>query len=132
MTKNEFKIGDRVRFTGDYHHYAESTLEVGKEYTVVSADEYGCDLSVQCTAYSVDAEDLELVEPLDRKTAFLRELQALMRKYDAEICGGLSDISEEDVVFILVDNKDKVKYLNGTSDTYAHITADNIMDFDKE
>ena len=72
MTKNEIKIGDRVRFTGDYTHYAESALEKGEVYTVVHADRIGgYDLAVQCTAYSVEAEDLEVVEPLDRRTAFL-------------------------------------------------------------
>ena len=124
--------GDRVRFIGDYDHYVEDVLKKGAEYTVVDADMCGCDLAVQCTAYSVSGEDLELVEPYDRRTAFLTRLQSLLREFDAKICGGLSDISEKDVVFILIGGNDRVKYLNGSSDTYAHINADNIMDFNKE
>lgn len=128
MTRNEIKIGDKVRIKA---HPSVNPDYVGRICEVASVNEGAYITFKDCDSYW-HPEVLELIEPLDRKAAFLAELQALLRKYDAEICGGLSDISEEDVVFILVDNKDKVKYLNGTSDTYAHINAENIMDFDKE
>lgn len=131
MTKNEIKTGDIVRFTGDYHHYAESALEVGKEYTVVSADEYGCDLSVQCTAYSVDSEDLELVEPLDRKPAFLTELRELLKSHNATIQSYMSGVDAVGLCIYFGDeNIEEVDYQH--NDTICEIDADNIMDFDKE
>ena len=75
----EYKInkGDRVRFVGEYDHYVEDCLKAGNEYTVVDADMCGCD-AVQCTADSVNGEDLELVEPYDRSTTFLTRLQSLL------------------------------------------------------
>lgn len=131
MTKNEFKQGDRVRFTGDYDHYVESTLEKGDEYAVTYVDSVGnCDLSVPCTAYSINAEDLELVEPLDRRTAFLSELSELLRKYDAEIHDG-------EMYYISIDidanseNKQEINYNLSEMDKWW-LDADNIMDFDKE
>lgn len=61
----------------------------------------------------------------DRKTAFLTELQALLRKYDARI--GDSGIYEiEGVEITFGDDTPRVRYGHST------ITADNVMDFDKE
>lgn len=130
MTKNEIKIGDRVRFTGDYTHYAESALEKGEVYTVVHADRIGgYDLAVQCTAYSVEAEDLEVVEPLDRRSAFLTCLQSLLKEFDAHIepCG----CEIEGLSFVLKDNEE-IYYKMDDFSPMRNLTADNIMDFDKE
>lgn len=125
MTKSEIKIGDRVR-------EKENPCRFG---VITSINHYN---DPDCLVVRFDNEDerVRYVTDLeiypDRKTAFLTELRELLRKYDAKICGGLSDISEKDVVFILIGDNDKVKYLNGTSDTYAHINVDNIMEFGKE
>ncbi|MDE5886704.1 MAG: hypothetical protein K2H46_03850 [Muribaculaceae bacterium] len=70
-------------------------------------------------------KDLELIESFDRKTAFLRELQALLRKYDARIepyfsvGAGISSID-------LYLGNDCVESWDRS------VNADNIMDFDKE
>ena len=70
-------------------------------------------------------KDLELIESFDRKTAFLRELQALLRKYDAEI--GDSGITRlEGVEIAFGDDTPCVRYKHCT------LNADNIMDFDKK
>lgn len=75
-------------------------------------------------------KDLELIEPFDRKTAFLRELQALLRKYDARIYDGeLYSIHIE--VGYHSTKSEQADYLFYKSDN-DEINADNIMDFDKE
>ena len=124
--EHNFKVNDRVRFIGDYDHYVERTLEKGEEYAVTYVDSVGnCDLSVPCTAYSVSGEDLELVEPYDRRTAFLTRLQSLLREFDAEIGdSGIRFLKGMEITF-------------GTDTPYIRynhctINADNIMDFDKE
>lgn len=67
---------------------------------------------------------------LDVKTAFLTELQALLRKYDAEIYDG-------DMYYITIDidansrNKQEINYPLYKMDKYC-LDADNIMNFDKE
>ena len=130
--EHNFKVGNKVRFTGDYAHYVERTLEKGEEYTVTDVDSGGnCDLSVSCTAYSVNAEDLELVEPCDRKTDFLQRLQSLLREFDASIGYFIGDDEEYgwcDYPFLKIGNE-IIKYPAGEID---QITADNIMDFDKD
>lgn len=91
-----------------------------------------------------DACDLELVmsgnmpmyhtgyiEPIDTKTAFLTELQALMRKYDADIGTsiGEDDATCMDKVMMWIQIGDDVVNYEGCL-TYCDINADNIMDFD--
>ena len=75
-------------------------------------------------------KDLELIEWFDRKTAFLRELQSLLRKYDAEIHDG-------EMYYISIDidanseNAQSINYPLSEMDKYW-LDADNIMDFEKE
>ena len=127
MTENEIKIGDRERITGDYTHYAESALAKGEVYTVVHADRIGgYDLAVQYTVYSVEAEDLEVVEPLDHRTAFLTRLQSLLREFDAEIIFHCDNKQETIATSIIVGKSESRR-----NEVYG-VTADNIMDFDKE
>ena len=118
--------GDRVRFIGDYDYYVEDVLKKGAEYTVVDADMCDCDLAVQCTAYSVSGEDLELVEPYDRRTAFLTRLQSLLREFDAEIVFHCDNKQETIATSIIVGKSESRR-----NEVYG-VTADNIMDFDKE
>ena len=123
--------GDRVRFVGDYDHYVEDVLKKGAEYTVVDADMCGCDLAVQCTAYSISGEDLELVEPYDRRTAFLTRLQSLLKEHNATIQAYMSGVDTAGLCIYFADeNVEEADYKQ--NDTICEITADNIMDFDKE
>lgn len=131
--EHNFKVGDRVRFVGDYDHYVERILEKDEEYAVTYVDSAGnCDLSVPCTAYSVSGEDLELGEPYDRRTAFLTRLQSLLKEFDARIYD--EDCYRLYIDFdIHIDKKGCLDYQRIVySDTSGEITADNIMDFDKE
>lgn len=138
MTKNEFKQGDIVRLKpkDQLPDWLKNDSGLIVEVAAYYPDEDRYCMKFGNQYHTVKGEYFELcpreVYIAQRRKDFLTELQALLRKYNAEICGGLSDISEKDVVFILIGDNDKVKYLNGTSVTYAHITADNIMDFDKE
>lgn len=68
---------------------------------------------------------IELVEPTDRRTVFLRKLGALLKEFDAAIEPEYSSYSEVGIVSIIVGSECIVE-------SYDTITADNIMDFDKE
>lgn len=72
-------------------------------------------------------EDLELIEAFDRKTAFLRELQSLLRKYDARIYDH-DDYRLYINLGLHGEDFERIVY----SDTNGEVNADNIMDFDKE
>ena len=119
---HNFKVGDKVRI---------------KDTPLVNPDYVGriCEIaSVTAGAYITfkDCDSkwhpyvLELVEPYDRRTSFLRELQALLRKYDASI----RDHDYYRVYISLGTHED----INPTDCIVCEdiITADNIMDFDKE
>lgn len=117
MTKNEFKIGDKVRVKST--DIEDIVIDVCNGNVFLKESGYW------------NMKTLELVEQLDRKTAFLTELQALLRKYDATIYGGLSETHNDDVIFVSVGDDD-IAYRNGYGEEYANITADNIMEFGKE
>lgn len=76
---------------------------------------------------------MELIEPLDRKTAFLRELQALLRRHnaffsvDAEGARCEDDVKKVGLTIFIGDER---MTRDVTEDCV--IEADNIMDFDKE
>ena len=74
-------------------------------------------------------KDLELIESFNRKTSFLRELQALLRKYDAHIepCG-----CEIEGLSIVIKDNEEIYYKMDDFSPMRNLTADNIMDFDKE
>lgn len=119
MTKNEFKIGDTVRFKGKK-----------KIHIITEINEYGQYIVSEYPKWSFSAEHLEHAEFPDRKTAFLSELQALLRKYDAEIRDG-------EMYYISIDidvhseNTQEIDYPLYKMDKFW-LDADNIMDFDKE
>ena len=128
--EHNFKVGDKVRHLG-YNLCGIITDILGEGFVKAKAIDY--------EVFSIwDINNLELC---DRKTAFLRELQALLRKYDAKIaydtrcdkfeiyfCDGYKIV---DRIFcplkypeFIEDGIDDIGYLN--------LTADNIMDFDKD
>lgn len=126
-----FKVGDRVRFLKDYDNeyvYADK----GDCGTIVTVDRdfYTVNLDSPEQIY-VHSSDIERVEPIDPKTAFLSELKELLEKYNAEIeyhMGG-DDKSDYSEYYAITIGGDRLTYdsCEGTS-----ITADNIMDYDKE
>lgn len=125
MTKNEFKQGDRVR--SKVAIFAVPAGRTGVITSILPNGRYKVRLDGEKDWYAwYVSNDLELVEPLDRRTAFLTELQALLRKYDARIyddeCTCIIDLG------IHGDKSERIKY----TDSDWELNADNIMDFDKE
>lgn len=129
MTQNEFKVGDGVRHLG-FNLYGIITDFLGEGFVKVKA--------IEDEVFSTwDINNLELC---DRKTAFLRELQALLRKYDADICYKEGDCEMHidlrngntfDRISIPLEYSDFFE-CEDDYNGYLEITADNIMDFGKE
>lgn len=125
MSEKKIKVGDRVRFIGDYTHYVEEALKNGEVYTISNIDDWGVELSVPMESH-VDAEYLELVEPTDPRTAFLRELKELLRKYDASIASAAVYADDYWVEAYMGNN-----LVASTEGKSVDFTSDNIMDYEK-
>ena len=115
--EHNFKKGDRVRLKGD-------DAFIG---TIVDVGLYSADIIWDCDPNEIYLQAFDCIEHIDRRTAFLTELQALLRKYDARIY-------DEDEYKVIIDlgihsNKGERIECMGTD---GEVTADNIMDFDKE
>lgn len=80
--EKKFNIGDRVRFKGDYLQYVEDAVSNGREYLITDVGYDSSEVTLHCPVF-IDNDDLVLVEPVDRKTAFLSELKGLLEKYGA-------------------------------------------------
>ena len=112
VNEHNLKEGDRVTLAGDTN--AIGTIRyVGKKTCIV---DFGMGDS------AVGYKD---IEPLDHRTAFLTRLQLLLREFDAAIDQEYSSYSEVGIVSIIIGSECVVE-------SYDTITADNIMDFDKE
>lgn len=124
MTKNEFKQGDKVTLA-DVTTAVGIIRYMGKETCVV---DFGMGDS------TVGYKD---IVPLDRRTAFLTELQELLRKYDAEICYREGDC-ELHINLGSGNTFDRISCPFEYSDYDINdvgrlsLTAENIMDFNKE
>lgn len=73
------------------------------------------------------------VEPISRKDAFLSRLGALLREFDAEIVAhiGENNKTHQDIPLMYMQvGDDIIHYQRGIN--LCDITADNIMDFEKE
>lgn len=132
MTKNEFKIGDKVVTTKyydiDVNGYS-TTIPVGEEGVIEDIDDE--ELYVSFSGYGVfltlPTSEFEPLQSLDRKTAFLTELQVLLRKYDARIY----DEDEYKVIIDLDIHCEKSERIECIG-TDGEVNADNIMNFNKE
>lgn len=88
--------------------------------------------SGETTEHSICASNLE---PIDSKTAFLLELADVLRKHNAVINVGLNDYADPaeapriDMDICFVGSKRGISIEDVLDKT---ITADNIMDYDKE
>lgn len=122
--EQDFKVGDKVLIPPYY--------TIGKIIAICGspADLHYCvkfDTGI-CAYYYKD--ELKLVDenPYDRRTAFLTELQALLHKYDAEIEVEQTGYDSMPNIVLYTDGgKDSAYY-----STRVGLTADNIMEFDKE
>ena len=122
-----FKVGDKVRI---------------KDTPLVNPDYIGCICeiaSVTAGAYITfkDCDSkwhpsvLELVEPCDTKTAFLSRLQSLLREFDASFVAHKTDTP----VSVYFKGNEAPSASIGkeiNKGCGVVVTADNIMNFDKE
>lgn len=108
----KINVGDFVRYK---NRDAISKVTIAKDGWVA------IDTPVM-TAESCLIED---VDRIDNKDAFLFEMQALLRKYDASVYVGF-DQSDEVYTTTIAVGEDSVKY-----PYTCGIDADNIMDYDK-
>ena len=124
-----FKVGDIVRLKNNV-------------VVTITAFTANGDYLVRCphseTIYCASEKDIkEVVTLYDRRTTFLTRLQSLMREFDAEICYREGDC---ELHIDLGDGNrfDRISYpfeypdydINDVG--RLNLTADNIMDFDKE
>lgn len=137
--ENKFEVGDRVKIVADEQPGHKLTLEKGDVGEIVGIA-YNGYVRVQfdervkgCTF--VDSKDLELAEPYDPKTAFLSDLAAVLRKHKAVINVGWNDYFDTDkspkidmdIMFADSNKGICLEDVLGKS-----LTADNIMDYEKE
>ena len=113
-----FNLGDRVR---------------SKFYGVV-----GTVIDVDTDGYIIDPDHVEEMwiaeedaEAYDRKTDFLTRLSELMREFDAEIEYhiGSDEKSDYSEYYAITIGRERLTYDNCEG---ASLTADNLMDYDKE
>ena len=132
--EHNFNIGDKVTanqyYDIDINGYS-TTIPTGEIGLIEDIDDD--ELYVSFSRYGVfltlPASDVEPIQPLDRRTAFLTRLQSLLREFDAHIepCG----CEIEGLSIVLKDNEE-IYYKMDDFSPMRNITADNIMDFDKE
>ena len=125
--EHNFKVGDKVRI---------------KDSPLVSPDYVGriCEIASVTAGAHITFKDcdsiwnpdvLELVEPYDRRTAFLTRLQSLLREFDATIQAYMSVVDTAGLCIYFAD-KDVAEADYDQNNIICEITADNIMDFNKE
>ena len=135
--EHNFKVGDKVATTKPYDiaiNGNTTTIPIGEEGVIedISNDDLYVYFSEYHIYLTLPIWDVELIAPLDRKTAFLRELQALLRKYDARIYDGELYAIHIEIGYHNVKSE-QIDYLFfNKEDSDSEINADNIMDFDKE
>lgn len=131
--EKKFKKGDKVRVTiSKWERHFDCGNDIGAltndDIGIVIGQSYDADFievsffnGFVCLDFTED--ELELIEPYDPKTAFLSELKELLEKYNAKIDVRL-DYSASEIAVVMIGNE---IVADGRP-----ITADNIMDYDKE
>ena len=133
--EHNFNVGDKVATMKPYDiviNCIATTIPIGKEGVIEKVD--GEELLVYFPAYdcalALMANEVGPIKPVDYcKPAFLTRLQSLLREFDAHIepCG----CEIEGLSIVLKDNEE-VYYKMDDYSPMRNLTADNIMDFDKE
>lgn len=140
MEKN-FNIGDRVRIVADMERPYYMWVEKGDTGVIVegkAANGFECvkfDGCANMTYVCVESKYLKADATYAPKTAFLSELKGLLEKYDAEISAyAVGYDGELDITFNI--GNVEILYSENNPIFKGHsvhsITADNIMDYDKE
>ena len=129
--EHNFKVGDKVATTKPYDiaiNGNTTTIPIGEEGVIenVDGEELLVDFPGYYCALTLMANDVEPIQPLDRRTAFLTRLQSLLREFDAEIIFHCDNKQETIATSIIVGKSESRR-----NEVYG-VTADNIMDFDKE
>lgn len=150
---SKFKVGDKVRVKDPdwFQNFDAGTdllmLSSSDEFDVVGfntwRDEEFVEVAYSFIRLEFTDDELELVddglkEPsqisTDPKTAFLEELRELLGKYEMSIYGGCSGYDSE-YAFVEFESKDGRIIFNLKEDGRGNdipLTADNLMDYDKE
>ena len=132
--EHNFKVGDRVRYIGKHRCHVETEIDPKETYTVKRVDGDEVTLYVPSEGI-VCAKDLEFAEPLAYESDFLEELSDLLRKYDAVINVNHDryfDTEESPMIQMVIQGKSINPFVVFNDVLSCTITADNIMDFDKE
>ena len=130
--EHNFKVGDKVATTKPYNiviNCIATTIPIGKEGVIERVD--GEELLVYFFSYDCAltwmANEVGPIQPIDYcKPAFLTRLQSLLREFDAEIVFHCDNKQETIATSIIVGKSESRR-----NEVYG-VTADNIMDFDKE
>lgn len=124
-----FNIGDRVRFTRDYDN-ERVCIDKGDCGTIERIDANGILITLDSpeSVRIFDTDYVELITPIDPKTAFLSELKGLLEKYGAKMSADVSgpdlDCAEIDMLFLIGD--DEIRF--DVSMFNSFITPDNIIE----
>lgn len=126
MSENKFKVGDRVRVVATEPIHQNAWIDPDEKGVVVEIDNNRNNpivrvrMDVPASIAPFVKSQLELIEPTDPRTAFLKELKELLAKYNAKI------YSTEFSAYMSADvNGEGVYFLN------SELTADNIMDYEE-
>ncbi len=116
--QKKFNIGDRVR--SKFYGIVGTVIDVDTDGYIINPD--------HVEEMWIAEED---AEAYDRKTDFLTRLSELMREFDAEIEYhiGSDEKSDYSEYYAITIGCERLTYDNCEG---ASLTADNLMDYDKE
>jgi hypothetical protein len=114
----KFEIGDRVR--SKFYGVVGTIMEIDTDGYILKPD-------TDDDMWIADTD----VEPYDPKTAFLSDLAAVLRKHNAEIIGGGFD-GYGDYLQVRLGNESPFDVGEDNQYDGVVLTADNIMDYEKE
>ncbi len=116
--QKKFNIGNRVR--SKFYGIVGTVIDVDADGYIINPD--------HVEEMWIAEED---AEAYDRKTDFLTRLSELMREFDAEIEYhiGSDEKSDYSEYYAITIGRERLTYDNCEG---ASLTADNLMDYDKE
>lgn len=116
--QKKFNIGNRVR--SKFYGIVGTVIDVDTDGYIINPD--------HVEEMWIAEED---TEAYDRKTDFLTRLSELMREFDAEIEYhiGSDEKSDYSEYYAITIGRERLTYDNCEG---ASLTADNLMDYDKE
>lgn len=141
--EKKFNVGDRVRFIRDYDNELVY-VDKGDCGTIESVDDsFGIRIvldSPECVSI-FDTDYIETINTTDPKTAFLSDLADVLRKHNAVMdiafgdkCVGIMITISNEKLLLPISTEIAPASQTWLLGEYSHtlITADNIMDYEKE